>query len=103
MCPNLNPDPLNHPTSKFCISRHPETKFVWNHILQDFLILIFVIMGFWRIKYLNIILSVLTAILLGIIEYYSLPEWNNIFRASLILIILISIIICSRKINQKYV
>jgi uncharacterized membrane protein len=73
-----------------------------SHILQDCLILSFVIISFWRQKPLAIILSGLTVILLGIIEYYSLPQWNNLLRAFLILALLIYLLIWCRcrKLNQ---
>jgi hypothetical protein len=76
-------------------------SFPWNRILQDGFILSFVVMGFWWQKSLAVILSLLTAILLGAIEYYSLPPWNNLLRAFLILILIIYLVFWARKIGRS--
>jgi hypothetical protein len=70
-------------------------------ILQDFLILTFVIMGFWQKKSSVLILSVLTILSLGVIEFYSPLRWNNLIRATLILILLSYLVVWSKNLNLK--
>lgn len=72
-----------------------------SHILQDSLILAFVIMGFWQKKSSALILSVLTTFSLGIIEFYNPLQWNNLLRAALILILLIYLVVFFRTHNES--
>lgn len=76
--------------------------FPGSHILQDCLIISFIIMGFWRHKSLAAILSMVAVILLGLIEYYSLPQWNNLLRAFLILAFFIYLLIWSKQITRLH-
>lgn len=73
-----------------------------SHILQDCLIVGFIIIGFWRNKSLAVVLSMVAAILLGMIEYYNPPQWNNLLRASLILAFFIYLLIWSKQITRQY-
>lgn len=72
-----------------------------NHILQDCLILTFVIMGFRQKSSSALILSLLTILSLGFIEIYSPLQWNNLLRAVLIVILLIYLFFWSRNLNLK--
>lgn len=73
-----------------------------NHVLQDSLILAFVIMGFWQKKSSTLILSIFTIFSLGIIEIYSPLQWNNLLRAILIISLFIYFVIWSRNLNLKF-
>lgn len=66
-----------------------------SHILQDFLILTFVVMGFWQKKTYALVLAVTSAFLLGLIELYSPQHLNNLLRGGLIIILLIFLIFWS--------
>lgn len=72
-----------------------------NHLFQDCLILMFVIMGFWKRTSSVLILSLFTIFSLGFIEIYSSLEWNNLLRAILIIILLIYLFIWSKILNLK--